>query len=357
MKTSLPSRSLFRGILRAIGLLLLYLSALLLTLWSSAALYIDFHIPSIKHLLAFSYLLVILFFFARAKSHWHRFLVTAFGFLLVLTWWLTLKPSNNRPWQPDVAQTPWATIDNNLVTIHNFRDCTYRAEFDYSCQWLTKTLNLNDLRAVDVAITYWGSPYIAHPIVSFQFGPDDFVAASIETRKEVGQSYSAILGFFRQYELTYIFSNERDLIRLRTNYRTGEEVYLFRTTAGPTWARQLFLDYIRRANQLHDHPEWYNALTRNCTTRIFTSMAATGKLPAGSSLHDWRILLNGRGDEMLYNGGNFLGNLPFPELKDSAHINDAARRAGDSPDFSRLIRAGRPGFDHFESGVPDETPK
>ena len=240
---------------------------------------------------------------------------------------------------------PWAEIHGEDVVLHNFRSCDYRSEFDYTCQWLTKSLDLSQLRGIDLAITYWGSAYIAHPILSFQFGENDYIAASIETRKEVGEGYSAVLGFFRQYELVYIFADERDLIRLRTNFRKGEEVYLFHTNAGPAWSRKLFLDYLARANRLHDHPKWYNALTRNCTTVIFRSMADIGRLPPGTSLHNWRIILNGRGDEMLYNGGNFEGGLPFPELKESAHINAAARQADDAPDFSRQIRLGRPGFE------------
>jgi Domain of unknown function (DUF4105) len=336
-----------------VGLFLLYALAILLTLWASAALYIDLRIPSVKHLAGISYAVLVIFLAARASTHLQRMLICAAAFALVLIWWLHLKPSNDRPWQPDVANTPWAEIHGDHITLHNFRFCHYRAEFDYTCDWLTKSLDLSQLRGVDLAITYWGSPYIAHPILSFWFGDDQYVAASIETRKEAGEGYSAILGFFRQYELIYVFADERDLIRLRTNYRKDEEVYLFHTTAGPEWARQLFLEYLGRANRLRTHPKWYNALTRNCTTVIFHSMADIGRLPPGTSLHNWHAILNGRGDEMLYQGGNLEGSLPFPELKESAHINAAAREAGDSPDFSRRIRLGRPGFEFLETGDAD----
>ena len=212
---------------------------------------------------------------------------------------------------------------------------------------MTKTVKLSDLRGIDISITYWGSPYIAHPIVSFWFGDKTYVAASIETRKEVGEGYSAVRGFFRQYELIYLFADERDIIRLRTNFRTAEEVYLYHTVAKPEWSRKLFMEYIRQANLLREHPEWYNALTRNCTTAIFASMAKIGPLPKGTSRYDWRILLNGKSDQMLYDGGNFASKLPFPELKEAVHINEAARKAGNSPDFSLLIRQGRPGFEEI----------
>jgi uncharacterized protein DUF4105 len=344
-------RSRTKRWLRNVGIAFAWLVAGLLSVWAMAALAIDVRIHWLRYPAAILYFAILLVVLTKLRGHANRIAACAAGFLLVLSWWLTLKPSNDRPWQLDVAQTPWAEVNSDQITIHNFRDCDYRAEFDYTCQWLDKTVSLPQLRGVDVAITYWGSPYIAHPIVSFQFGDHDYVATSIETRKEAGESYSAILGFFRHYELMYIFADERDLIRLRTNFRKGEEVHLFHTTAGPQWSRELFLEYLRRANNLHFQPEWYNAATSNCTTNIFQQMALTGSLPAGSRLHDWRVLLNGKGDEMLYKGGNFAGNMPFPELKESAHINDAARAAGQDPDFSRRIRQGRPGFENDTSAT------
>jgi hypothetical protein len=193
-----------------------------------------------------------------------------------------------------------------------------------------------------------GFALIAHPIVSFQFGDNDndYVAASIEARYQVGQGYSPIRSFFRQFELVYVFADERDLIRLRTNYRSGEDVYLYHMVASPEWARLLFLQYMQQANKLREHPKWFNALTNNCTTNIFSQMAATGHLPAGSSPYAWWIFLNGRAPEMLYRSGNFAGDLPFPELRRQARINPTANTLNDAPEFSRRIRMNRPGF-HF----------
>lgn len=333
---------------RALGFFFVYLLVFLLTLWACVALYFDLSPGGLHIVLTTVYVVVVLALAIGVRGHFHRFLACAAMFGLVLAAWLSLKPSNDRHWQDDVSQTAWAEVNGDNVTIHNFRYCHYQAEFNYSCDWLTKTVRLSDLHGIDIAVTYWGSPYIAHPIVSFWFGDNNYVAASIETRKQVGVGYSAIRGLLRQYELIYLFSDERDILRLRTNFRKGEEVYLYHTTAGPQWSRELFLEYIRQADLLRDHPEWYNAVTRNCTTAIFQSMARIGPLPNGTSRFDWRILLNGRSDEMLYNGGNFASKLPFPELKEAVHINDAARKADDSPDFSRLIRVRRPGFESIQ---------
>jgi hypothetical protein len=341
---------------RWLGLGCAWLLLAILTLWAAAALYFDLSVSNLPLLIPFVYLLAVAALAYMAETRVRRMAVFLVGFVAVLLCWLSLKPSNERPWQLNDSQTPWADIDGDRVTIHNFRNCNYHTETDYTCDWLTKTVYLSQLRGIDVFITYWGSPWIAHPIVSFQFGDDDHVAASIETRNQVGKGYSAIRGFFRQYELLYVFADERDLVRLRTNYRVGEDVYLFRTTAGPTWSRQLFLQYLQEANKLRDHPKWYNAATDNCTTNIFTQMAATGHLPAGSSLHDWWILLNGRGPEILYRNGNFVGNLPFSELMQRAHINPVAHTVNDAPDFSRRIRLNRPGFEFLNAGNAPSQP-
>jgi hypothetical protein len=318
------------------------------TIWAVLALYFDLSPARLHILMPLLYVLaiVVLGYFAKRLSR--IMAICAFGFLAVLVCWLSLKPSNNRIWRPDDAKTPWAEISGDRITIHNFRDCRYKTETDYTCEWLSKTVSLTQLRGLDLFVTYWGSPWIAHPILSFQFGDDDHVAASIETRDEANEGYSAIRGFFRQYELIYIFSDERDLVRLRTNYRSGEDVYLFHTTAGPEWSRQLFLEYLRRANELREDPQWYNAMTDNCTTNIFTQMAATGRLPEGSSLHDWWILLNGRGPEILYRHGNIAGDLPFADLMKRAYINPVAREMIDASEYSKRIRENRPGFEFLE---------
>jgi hypothetical protein len=333
------------GIGRRLGGAVAWICVLLLTIWCVAALYFDLPFSKLRLPGAVAYALYIpgvLFFFRETTR---RLWICLGGFVLVLAWWLTLTPSNARDWQADVAQTAWAEVNGDTVTIHNYRDCRNRTEFNYTCEWATKTVRLSELRGIDVAFIHWGIPDIAHLIVSFHFAGEDYVAVSIEMRKQAGQSYSAIRGFFRQYTLTYIFAGERDLIRLRSNFRKGEEVDLFRTTANADYSRKLFLQYLRRANELHERPEWYNALTSNCTTNVFSQMRAIGPLPAGLSHFDPRVLLSGDADEMLYDHGLLAGNLPFPQLRDQARINPAARAAGNSPDFSRVIRAGKAGFE------------
>ena len=341
------------SLVRKIGLALAILVAIGVSGWAAAAIYFDSPLGFLRPVVAVLYLVAVLVAMAFLRPAYRGALVALAGFVIVALWWFSLKPSAQGNWQPDNAETAYADVSGDQVTIHNFRNCNYRTETDYTCQWETRSYNLANLSGADIFITWWGSPWIAHPIVSFDFGDQGHVAMSIETRDEVGQDYSAIRGFFRQYALTYIASDERDVIRLRTNYRKHEEVYIFRTTVKPPMARKLFLDYMQRANELHAHPEWYNAITNNCTTNIAVSSAEAQDI---RTRYDWRILLNGKGDEMMYEHHNLVtGGLSLPALKEQAHINPAARAAGDSPDFSKLIREGRVGFSPTPSAAGNST--
>jgi hypothetical protein len=308
------------------------------TLWSVLALYFDLPFPRLRIVAAGTYLLVTATIFYFIKRRTYRLLGCLFCWLLVLGWWLTLKPSNTAPWQADVARQASIEISGAHTVIHNFRQCDYRAELDYTCTWSDRQFDLEQIRGIDFFMNYWGSPWIAHTIVSFDVGGGQHIAFSIETRKRPGQSYSALRGFFRQYTLISVVSDERDLVRLRTNYRHGEDLYLYHTQATPAFARSLFLSYANMTNDLFSHPQWYNAITHNCTTEIFTFQTMKNQP------HDWRILLNGKADEMEYEQGELAGDLPFVELKKRAYINPVARAADKDPQFSAKIREDRPGF-------------
>jgi hypothetical protein len=326
-------------VLKIFGWAFAWLVAFFCALWAIGALYFDFPVARASAAIAFVILLLGAIIFIPGKL---RKLAAIFAaFALVMIWWFTLKPKNDRAWQPDVAQTAWAEIDNDVVTIHNVRNCDYRTETDFTTHWETRTVRLSQIAGLDLAITYWGSPLIAHPIVSFRFADALPLCFSIETRKAIGQSYSALRGLYRQYTLIYVVADERDPIRLRSNYRKGEDVYLYRTLASPAQARARFLEYIASVNTLHNHPRWYNAVTTNCTTNIRTQRPSNERAP-----WDWRLLLNGKADELLYQRHVVAtGGLSFAELKRQSLINPRARAADQAPDFSRLIRADLPQSD------------
>lgn len=312
----------------------------LLTAWAAAALYFDVRVPWLRVPLAAGYLVSVLAAAIFVKRWWRKAVLAAAAFALVLAWWLSLEPSNNHDWQPDLAVLAYADIQGNKITVHNIRNCEYRTETDFDVRYYDKTYDLDALRSADLYMVYWGSPNMAHTMVSFGFAGGDYLCFSIETRKEKGEGYSAVKGLFRQFELIYIAADERDLVRLRTNYRKGEEAYLFRLNAPPDKVREFFLGYLRRMNSLRERPEWYSAITHNCTTSIRMQRAAADRAP-----WDWRMLANGHGDELLYEHGIISTNLPLAELKQRSHINKQAQAADKAEDFSRQIRRGLPGIE------------
>ena len=303
--------------------------------WAFGALYYDF--PVWKPVVAWVFAAVVIVAVVLLHRPMRKLAAIFFAFAIVLAGWLTLKPSNEGNWQPDVAQLAWADINGDEFTFHNVRNCDYRTATEYTPHWETRTVRLSQMTGIDLAIDYWGSPWIAHPIVSFQFADTPPLCFSIETRKTVGQNYSTIGGLYRQYTLIYLVADERDVIRLRTNYR-HEDIYLYHTTAPPDRARQRFQEYVRSLNALRTHPRWYNAVTTNCTTSIRTQHPNKERVP-----WDWRILLNGKADEMLHaHGALVTGGMSFAELKARSLINARAEAADASPDFPQLIRVGLP---------------
>jgi hypothetical protein len=253
----------------------------------------------------------------------------------VALWWISIPPSNTRNWAPDVARTPRAVFNGSSVTIRNVRNFNYRSESDYDQHWETRSYNLDRVRGVDLFLSFWGPTEIAHTIASWEFDDGRHLAISIETRKEKGESYSALRGFFRLYELYYVVADERDLVGLRTNYR-GEQVYLYRIRVPASQARALLVDYLEEVNRLADHPRWYNALTQNCTTTIRSHVQ---NIRAGGRL-DWRLLVNGHLDQLLYERGQIDTDLSFADLRARSNITRSAKAADDSPDFSARIRQG-----------------
>src|SRR5262249_27561022 len=221
-------------LLRFILYVLAWFAAVLCAAWAFGALYFDF--PKAGALAAIAFVIAVLATILFVRGKLLKLAIIFGAFVVVVSWWLTLKPSNDRAWQPDVAQTAWAEVNSDEVTIHNLRNCDYRTETDFTPRWETRTVQLSQITGMDVAINYWGSPWIAHPIVSFQFADALPLCFSIETRKTVGQQYSTLEGFYRQYTLIYVAADERDCIRLRTNYRR-EDVYLYHMLASPAQAR------------------------------------------------------------------------------------------------------------------------
>ena len=326
-----------------VRLLLLSVSWLVLLIglaWAFGALWFDFPVSALRRPLAAVFALSAIAALAFVRPRWRAQLGVAGAIALLAVWELTIRPSNTRDWQPEVAQAPYAEIDGDRVVIHNFRNFDYTSKTDFRPQWETKTVHLSNLRTVDFFTNYWGSTLICHTFVSFDFGPEGYVCMSIETRMTKGQAYSALAGLYRQFALYYVIGDERDIVRLRTNYRL-EDVYLYHLIpATPERARALFLDYLQSANELHERAQWYNELLSNCTSNIRLHIKHIGS----ARPWDWQLLVNGSIDEHAYDLGAIDTSLPFAELKSLSHINDRARAADRDPAFSSRIRDGLPGM-------------
>jgi hypothetical protein len=249
-------------------------------------------------------------------------------------WWSSITPSLNRIWADDVAQTVTGTLHGNQVTLSNVRNFEWRSREDFTPRWELRTYDMEDLASVDVFLSYWSSPAIAHTLVSFGFNDGQHVVFSAEIRKERHEEFSEIGGFFKEFELAMIAADERDIIRLRTNIRK-EDVYRYRINMKPEMRQALFLSYIDTANHLAEEASFYNTLTANCTTVIFDMVRAiTPELPV-----DYRVVLSGYLPGYLYDLGAIDNKKTLEQVEQSALINQRAMNADTAPDFSSRIRS------------------
>jgi len=264
-------------------------------------------------------------------------LTFAILFVGVLAWWMTIKPTNDRPWRPEVAVTPRATIDGDKVRITGVRDFEYTSTDEFTPRYEEREVSLSHLAGVDFYISYWMPGPVGHTFVSFVFDNAPPLSISIEARPEVGEGYSPIGSLFKQFELIYVVGEERDIVGVRTNHR-HEDVFLYHVETSPESVRQLFLVYLERLNELADEPEFYHLLSNSCTINIVRYARAIGP----SRPFNVRHYLNGLFDSYLYSSGLLNTSIPFPELRRDAHINAAAQAAGDATDFPEQIRASLP---------------
>jgi hypothetical protein len=307
-------------------------------LWAAAALWIDGPESRVLAGTLAGGLVFIAGVVAVRVRPWGRAAVAVFAFFaMVLAWWLTLAPSNDRDWQADVARLPTATLDGPLLTVRNVRNFAYRGEQDVTERWETRAYDLDALVGFDMFVSFWGPTLYGHTIASWEFADGSHLAVSIETRKEKGEEYSALRGFFRQYELYYLVADERDLITLRTGQR-GETVQLYPTRGPADKGRSLLLDYMREIDALAERPRWYNALTQNCTTTIWHHTKMVGSGPP----LDWRLLANGYLVDLAYERGTVNTGIPLDELKRRSDITARARSAAGLEDYSKAIREGLP---------------
>lgn len=259
------------------------------------------------------------------------------AFIVLVAWWVSIPPSHDREWRTEVAVMPRARIDGDRVLLTGVRNFDYTSVDDFTPHYETREVELSHLVGVDFYISYWMPGPVGHTFLSFTFDNAPPVSVSIEARPESHEGFSPLGSLFKQFELIYVVGDERDIVRVRTNYR-GEDVYLYRIASGPEHARALFLVYLARINALAERPEHYHLLSNNCTINIVRYTRAAGQPLA----FDVRHYLNGLADRYLYDLGVLNATMPFGMLRAHSNINEAAQSAGTTPEFPERIRATLP---------------
>jgi len=324
---------LFNWLIRGIWLLF----RVLLITWATLAIYysnLPFAGLRLALAISFAVLAIWLLWLSRDRRASAIFSVL---FLGVVAWSLSISPSHDRPWRPEVAVMPRATIDGDRVRITGVRNFDYRSLNDFTVRYEEREVELSHLTGLDFFVSYWSEGLVGHTFLSFIFDNAPPLSISIETRPEVGEGFNPIASLFKQFELIYVVGDERDLVRVRTNYRK-ETVYLYRLNSSPDDVRGLLMVYLKRINELADRPEFYHLLSNSCTINIIRYMNAAGR----AGRFDIRHLLNGMIDSYLYHSGRVDTTLPFDELRRRSRINEAAEAADDAPDFSDRIRVSLP---------------
>ncbi len=334
---------MIRAILRFSGRLLLSLAVVLTALWACLALW--YQLPGPVFAKAGAGVLWAGFGLAAIALLWRgragrALLSYAVGFAMLLAWWGTILPSQDRVWADDVSRQLRARVDGSIVTMENVRNFEWRSDTDYTQRWETRRYDLDRLRTVDVSLSYWTGPAVAHTLVSFGFDDGRFLTFSIEIRKERGESFSSVGGFFKQFETSLVAADEHDILRVRTNVR-GEDVHMYRVRLPQPEMRSLFLAYLGEADALVRAPSFYNTLTANCTTIVY---ALARRIVPGLPM-DYRLLASGYLPDYLYDVGGLTPGYDMQALRAAGRITERAIATDKTPgaDFSQAIRQGLPG--------------
>ena len=314
-----------------------FLCQAVLIAWATLAIYYsNLPWPRLRLLLAAGFAAFAIWALFLSRQRWMS-LAAIVLFLGVVVWWISISPSHDRNWRPEVAVMPRAVIDGDRVHIAGVRNFDYRGRDDFTVRYDEREVQLSHLTALDFYVSYWSEGPVGHTFLSFIFDNVPPLSISIETRPEVGEGFDPIASLFKQFELIYVVGEERDLVGVRTNHR-HETVYLYRLNTSADDARRLLLIYLTRINELADRPEFYHLLTNSCTINIIRYANAAGR----EGRFDIRHLLNGLIDSYLYHSGRIDTTLPYEELRRRSLINEAAQAADGAPDFSQRIRASLP---------------
>lgn len=340
---------MMKAIFRILEFILIFLLVFCVSAWVTLFIYTHLAFGQVfSFMLIGIWLVITIFYLIRIfKPQWlpksisHRRLCATFVtvFIIALVSFFTLTPSNKRVWKPEVAQMLDFRLaeDGHNITLYNVRNFDWKSETQYRQNWETRQYDLDKLQSLDLVASYWMGDAIAHTLVSFGFSDGQRVAFSIEIRKENGEDFSPIGGFFRNYEIIIIASDEKDIIYTRSNAR-HEDVYIYPLTLNQTQLKPLFLAYINKAKALRNQPNWYNSMLNNCTTEMRPLFNQVTELP-----YDYRWVVSGYFPNFMYDKHLISHKDSFDKWHDKAHINPKSDNfSNDNPinsaNYSTLIR-------------------
>ena len=260
--------------------------------------------------------------------------VSVLALQLVLT--VLFRPSNERAWAADQERLPEASIDvNGRLRVQNVRNAVYRSTNDFDVVWEQRTYALDDVESLWFIVepfADWRGP--AHTFLSFGFRDGRYLAISVEIRKEQGEAFSPLKGLLRQYELAYVFGDERDLIGVRAIHRR-DDVFLYRMRATPEQARAILVSMVNRSEHIADQPEFYNTLTNTCTSNIVDHVL---EIAPGTIPWSYKTILPAYSDDLAFDLNLIETDLPSDRYRDAHRINSLVEAHADHPQFSKMIR-------------------
>jgi len=313
-----------------------FMLGVLLHGWAALALfYCVFPAGSpLRPAIAVAYVVVVLLWIILNKKHTRAFFISLLGFLVIALWFSTIEPKAGGMYPPELTLSN-VEFSGDKVTIRDVRNADYRTPTDFDLHYEPRTYDLKDLRTLDVMLNYWGMDAIAHTFLSFGFADGRYLCVSVEIRPEVGKAYDMLQGFFKQYQIIYIWADERDLVRLRTNYKK-ENVYLYRSSMSTENVRKMLVDMLKATASIYVKPEFYNTLTHSCTNTLGNHLISAKIV----DIPIWkRRFLTGDVDQRMYKEGLLVDQgLSFPELRKQANIDERAKQADKDPLFSQKIR-------------------
>lgn len=256
-------------------------------------------------------------------------------FLIIFLWRSALTPSNDKEWQQQLTVMPKVSVDGEVLVVEGVRNYTWKDTKPEKVEWEKRTYRMENLRGLDLILEpFIFSSFMAHTMLSFDFGPDGRLLLSIEARKEEGENYNPILGGLNKYELIYLFIDEKDAFDIRAQH--GHELYAFPIRGNGLQLRAFLLSLCSSTNNLQDGPRFYHIIRHNCTTAWIQHSDLISNNPVGLQLES---VFNGLIVKLLHRRGLIKTDLPYEEAKEAFRIDQKVLKYDGSGNFSDWVRA------------------